>query len=94
VVCPRPWFRKGRAVEGIVSWRLQEQSKSTFVLTDNRSRILAETESNAAPFATLIADVSAVHDNTLYLLLGDWFARVVLAILLFTLLQLIRQRVC
>jgi apolipoprotein N-acyltransferase len=94
VVCPRLWFRKGRAVEGIVSWRLQEQSKSTFVLTDNRSRILAETEINAAPFATLIADVPAVHDNTLYLLLGDWFAWVVLAILLFTLLQLIRLRVC
>jgi apolipoprotein N-acyltransferase len=62
-------------------------------LSDNRGRILAETQSNAAPFPTLIADVPAVHDNTLYLLLGDWFARVVLAILLFTLLQLIRPRV-
>jgi len=59
-------------------------------VSDDRGRILAETRSNSAPFATLIADVPAVHDRTLYLLLGDWFAWVVLAILVFTLAQLIR----
>jgi apolipoprotein N-acyltransferase len=61
-------------------------------VSDDRGRILAEKRSNSAPFATLIADVPAVHDNTLYLLLGDWFAWVTLAILAFTLVQLIRSR--
>jgi apolipoprotein N-acyltransferase len=65
----------------------------SLLVTDNRGRILAETESNSAPFATLIADVPAVHDNTLYLLLGDWFAWVVLAILFWTLVQLMRLRI-
>ncbi|HEY1902587.1 MAG TPA: nitrilase-related carbon-nitrogen hydrolase [Terracidiphilus sp.] len=59
-------------------------------VSDNRGRILAEAQSNSAPFTTLIADVPAVHDATLYLLLGDWFAWVTLATLLFTLMQLIR----
>jgi apolipoprotein N-acyltransferase len=59
-------------------------------ISDNRGRILAETRSNSAPFATLIADVPTVHDTTIYLLLGDWFAWVVLALLVFTLAQLIR----
>jgi apolipoprotein N-acyltransferase len=59
-------------------------------VSDNRGRILAETQSNSAPFATLIANVPAVHDRTLYLLLGDWFAWLTLAILVFALAQLFR----
>jgi len=59
-------------------------------VSDDRGRILGETRSDSAPFATLIADVPAGHDTTLYLLLGDWFAWVALAILLFTLVQLCR----
>ena len=62
-------------------------------IADNRGRIVAETRSNSAPFATLIADVPAVHDTTLYLLLGDWFAWVVLALLVLTLVQLVRVRI-
>ena len=57
-------------------------------VSDDRGRILAETRSDSAPFATLLADVPAVHDTTLYLLLGDWFAGVALAIFVFTLVQL------
>jgi apolipoprotein N-acyltransferase len=56
--------------------------------SDNRGRILAETQSNSAPFATLLVDVPAVHDNTLYLQFGDWFAWVVLATLVFALARL------
>ena len=58
-------------------------------VSDNRGRILAETRSDSAPFATLIADVPAVHDKTLYLRFGNWFAWVVLAVLGFVLLRLI-----
>jgi hypothetical protein len=35
---------------------------------------IAETRSDSALFATLVAKVPALHDATLYLLLGDWFA--------------------
>lgn len=61
-------------------------------VSDNRGRILAEARSDSAPFATLIAEVPAVHDATLYLALGDWFAWVVLAIVAFALMQLYRLR--
>jgi apolipoprotein N-acyltransferase len=61
-------------------------------ISDDRGRILAETRSDSAPFATLVADVPAVHDTTLYVLLGDWFAWLALAILVFALVQLYRLR--
>ncbi len=60
-------------------------------VSDDRGRILAETQSDSAPFATLLANVPATHENTLYLLLGDWFAWVALATLVFTLVQLYRS---
>ncbi len=58
-------------------------------VTDNRGRILAETRSDSASFATLLAEVPTVHDTTLYLLLGDWFAWLSLAMLSFTLVRLL-----
>lgn len=61
-------------------------------VSDNRGRILAEVRSDSAPFATLIAEVPAVHDATLYLALGDWFAWVALTIVAFALIQLYRLR--
>jgi len=76
-----------RAVES--GFGLARAARGGFLtITDNRGRILAETESNSAAFATLIADVPAVHDNTLYLLLGDWFAWVSLAMLALVLARL------
>jgi apolipoprotein N-acyltransferase len=59
-------------------------------VSDDRGRVLAETRSNTAPFATLIADVPATHETTLYLLLGDWFAWLTLAIFAFALLRLVQ----
>jgi apolipoprotein N-acyltransferase len=59
-------------------------------VSDDRGRILAETQSDSAPFAALLANVPVGHDTTLYLLLGDWFAWLVLATLVFTLVQLYR----
>ncbi|MFZ0746493.1 MAG: nitrilase-related carbon-nitrogen hydrolase [Terracidiphilus sp.] len=56
-------------------------------VSDDRGRILAETRSDSAPFATLIAKVPAVHDDTLYSLLGDWFAWLTLALMIFTLVR-------
>jgi apolipoprotein N-acyltransferase len=61
-------------------------------ISDDRGRIVAEIRSNSAPFATLLADVPAAHDRTLYLLLGDWFAWLSLAICACTLVRLISLR--
>lgn len=61
-------------------------------VSDNRGRILAETASDAAPFATLLAEVPESHATTLYLWLGDWFAWLALAMLAATLVQLARLR--
>jgi apolipoprotein N-acyltransferase len=58
-------------------------------VSDSRGRILAETRSNSAPYATLLVDVPSVHDNTLYLRFGDWFAWLVLATLVLALARLI-----
>jgi apolipoprotein N-acyltransferase len=54
-------------------------------VADNRGRIVAETPSHSASFATLLAQVPAGHSRTVFLLLGDWFgwcamALVVLAV--------------
>ena len=42
-------------------------------VSDDRGRIVAEARSDSAPFATLLTEVPATHDNTVYLVLGDWF---------------------
>jgi apolipoprotein N-acyltransferase len=60
-------------------------------VSDNRGRILAETRSDTAPFATLLADVPAVHEATLYQLCGDWFAWLVLAMLAALLVRLMQS---
>lgn len=58
-------------------------------VSDSRGRILAETRSDTAPFATLLADVPAVHAATLYQRWGDWFAWLVLALLALILVRLV-----
>lgn len=59
-------------------------------VSDNRGRIVAETTSDSAPFATLLAKVPAAHDSTFYLLAGDWFAWLTLLTWVFTLVQFYR----
>lgn len=61
-------------------------------VSDNRGRILSETQSNSASFATLLVDVPAAHDNTIYLRFGDWFAWLTIALTVIALIQLIRVR--
>ena len=61
-------------------------------VSDNRGRILAEQRSDAAPFATLLAGVPAGHSPTLYVLGGNWFAWLALALAAFTVVQLFRLR--
>ena len=61
-------------------------------VSDDRGRILAEARSDSGGLVTLVADVPAAHDITLYVLLGDWFAWFALATLVFALVQLYRLR--
>jgi apolipoprotein N-acyltransferase len=61
-------------------------------VSEDRGRILAETRSDSAPFATLLAAVPAVHDRTIYLLFGDWFAWMSIAVAALTCVQLYRVR--
>ncbi|HLY42320.1 MAG TPA: nitrilase-related carbon-nitrogen hydrolase [Terracidiphilus sp.] len=61
-------------------------------VSDDRGRIVAETRSDAAPFATLIAAVPTVHDETLYLKWGDWFAWLTVGILAVSLLRALFTR--
>jgi apolipoprotein N-acyltransferase len=79
-----------RGVESGFSVVRAAKGGSLFV-SDDRGRILAEVKGDSAPFATLVADVPASHDKTLFLLLGDWFAWVAVAALAFCLVQLGRR---
>jgi apolipoprotein N-acyltransferase len=53
---------------------------------------LGEVRSSAAPFATLLVDVPTQHSVTVYQYLGDWFAWVSIALLVFGLASLRRRR--
>ena len=61
-----------RAVED--GFSLVRSARGGFMtVADDRGRILAETRSNSAPFATMLATVPVGHDETLFQLWGDWF---------------------
>ncbi len=58
-------------------------------VSDDRGRVLAESRSDAGPFATLLAEVPTTHVTTFYERLGDWWAWLAVAILVFTLGRLL-----
>lgn len=53
---------------------------STMFVADDRGRVIAETPSGAAPFATLVAEVPAGHESTLFQAWGDWFGWLAMAL--------------
>jgi apolipoprotein N-acyltransferase len=61
-------------------------------VSDDRGRIVDEASSKSAPFATLLVDVPAAHSWTVYQLLGDWFAWLAIALLVFVMMQMVRLR--
>lgn len=71
-----------RAVEDGFSL-VRSARRGLLTVADDRGRIVAETASNAAPFATLVANVPAGHDHTVFLVLGDWFGWCALVLLVF-----------
>lgn len=91
-VVDRFWHGHIAVMRGVESgFSIARAAKQGYLtMSDDRGRILAETTSNSAPFATLMADVPAGHETTLYLLLGDLFAWLALVMLLFTLVRCYR----
>jgi apolipoprotein N-acyltransferase len=76
-----------RAVED--GFSLVRSARGGFLtVADDRGRILAETRSNSAPFATLMTTVPAGHEGTLFQLWGDWFGWCSAVLLAFVLLRL------
>lgn len=80
-----------RAVEGGFSM-VRAARGGYLTVTDDHGRVLAETESGSAPFASLVATVPSGHQQTLYLRFGDWLAKLSIAILAGTILRLILGR--
>ena len=61
-----------RGVEG--GYAIAHAAKDGFLtVTDDRGRILAETRTDSAPFASLLVDVPLHHDRTLFDRYGTWF---------------------
>jgi apolipoprotein N-acyltransferase len=90
----RGWHGHIAIMRGVESgFSIAHAAKNGYLtVSDNRGRILAQTRSDSAPFATLIAQAPVAHDRTLYLLWGDWFAWLSLAMLALALIQLFRLR--
>jgi apolipoprotein N-acyltransferase len=61
-------------------------------VSDDRGRVVGEVSSSSASFATLLVDVPAAHSWTAYQLLGDWFAWLAIARLVFAIMQMLRLR--
>ncbi len=67
--------------------------QGNLLVSDPCGRIVAETRSDSAPFATLLADVPAAHRPTLYARWGDWFAWLALAIFAAATAPLLQRRI-
>jgi apolipoprotein N-acyltransferase len=93
-IIDRRWHGHMAVMRGVESgFGVVRAAKQGYLtVSDNRGRILAESTSDAAPFATLVVDAPTGHATTLYVLLGDWFAWLTLAALAGSLAQLIRLR--
>ena len=90
----RWWHGHIAVMRGVESgFSIAHAAKNGYLtVSDNRGRILAEARSDSSAFATLVAEAPVVHETTLYLLLGDWFAWFALATLAFTIARLYQLR--
>jgi apolipoprotein N-acyltransferase len=79
-----------RGVEGGLS--IARSAKlGILTATDDRGRVLAERDTIGPSFATSIANIPVRHDGTLYLIFGNWFAWVCVALLLVCLFLIARS---
>lgn len=92
----RGWHGHIAIMRGVESgFSIAHSAKNGYLtVSDDRGRIVAETRSDSAPFATLLATVPEGHDSTPYLRFGDWFAWLSIALFVIALIQnfLVRHR--
>lgn len=80
-----------RGVES--GYAIVRAAKAGFLtVSDDRGRVVAETPSSSAPFATLVTSLATGHDRTLYLRFGDWLAKLSLIFVAGVLLRLAIRR--
>jgi apolipoprotein N-acyltransferase len=93
-VLDRTWHGHIAVMRGVESgFSIARAAKQGFLtVSDDRGRIVAESQSDGAAFAILLTEVPVVHDRTVYLLLGDWFAWVAMAVLVFAIAQMWRLK--
>lgn len=60
-------------------------------LSDSRGRVLAQASSGGAEFASLLGSVRVRHERTLYAAWGDWFAWLVLGLLILSLISVLTR---
>jgi len=76
-----------RGVEG--GFSIARAAKNGYLtVSDDRGRVVAETRSDSAPFATLLADVRVGHGETLFQRWRNWFAWVAVGALGVVLIRL------
>ncbi|MGD0648833.1 MAG: nitrilase-related carbon-nitrogen hydrolase [Acidobacteriaceae bacterium] len=76
-----------RGVEG--GYAIAHAAKDGFLtVTDDRGRILGETRTNAAPFASLLVNVPLRHDQTFFDRYGTWFPKLAAILLLAAVIRL------
>jgi apolipoprotein N-acyltransferase len=80
-----------RAVEGGFSLARAARN-GLLTVADDRGRIVAETASRSAPFATLMAEVPEGHSWTLFQVVGDWLGWCAMALLVLVLAWLWMRR--
>jgi apolipoprotein N-acyltransferase len=80
-----------RGVES--GYAIVRAAKTGFLtVSDDRGRVVAETPSGSAPFATLVTMVPTGHDRPLYLRFGDWLAKLSMVLVAGVLLRLVLSR--
>ena len=86
----RAWHGHIAVMRGVEDgFSVSRVAKDGFLtVTNNRGKILEETRSDSAPFATIIATVPAGHSWTIFQLMGDWFACVAIVLLILTIVRL------
>ena len=76
-----------RGVEG--GFSVARAAKNGYLMvSDSRGRVIARARSDSAPFVTLIADVPAEHETTLFQRWRDWFAWVAVGLLAYVIARM------
>jgi apolipoprotein N-acyltransferase len=77
-----------RGVEG--GFGVARAAKNGYLtVSDDRGRVVSQTRSDSAPFATLLAEVPVGHETTLFQRWGDWFAWVAVGVFVIVIVRLV-----